>query len=197
MFRIRYEYDMRSPKDPSKVLMSPRGRELVENEEQDENKKMKSIVVEEQEQEEGSESESESETGFVDLDQDTLLNVLKRVDLVTLGRAECVNKLWSKVARDDRLWEPIATRFWASTGRLEVSKDYLRWMSFRQAFRASNPRYLGYNTASDFNSIPDFFSIDPQVFSSQKRPWVQNIAKRSVWIHVHDCDWDCVLCTVH
>ena len=46
--------------------MSPRGRELVENEEQYENKKMKSIVVEEQEQEEG----SESETGFVDLDED-------------------------------------------------------------------------------------------------------------------------------
>ena len=190
---------MRSAKDPSKVLsfvkMSPRGRELVENEEQDENKKMKSIVVEEQEQEEG--SERESETGFVDFDQDTLLNVLKRVDLVTLGRAECVNKLWSKVARDDRLWEPIATRFWASTGRLEVSKDYLRWMSFRQAFRASNPIYLGNYTASYFNSIPDFYSIDPQVFSSQIRPWVQNIAKRSVWIHVHDCDWDCVLCTVH
>ena len=169
---------MRSAKDPSKVLsfvkMSPRGRELVENEEQDENKKMKSIVVEEQEQEEGSESESESETGFVDLDQDTLLNVLKRVDLVTLGRAECVNKLWSKVARDDRLWEPIATRFWASTGRLEVSKGYLRWMSFRQAFRASNPIYLGNYTASYFNSIPDFYSIDPRVFSNQIRSWVQN-----------------------
>ena len=78
--------------------MSP-GRELVENEEQYENKKMKSIVVEEQEQEEG----SESETGFVDLDWDTLLNVLERVDVVTLGRAACVNKLWREVALDERL----------------------------------------------------------------------------------------------
>ena len=116
--------------------MSPRGRELVENEEQDENKKMKSIVVEEQEQEEG--SERESETGFVDFDQDTLRNLLKRVDAVTLGRAECVNKLWRKVARDDWLWEPIATRFLASNGMLEFLRYCPGLMSFRQAFRASS-----------------------------------------------------------
>ena len=73
--------------------MSPRGCELVENEEQGKNKKMKSIVVEEQEQEQ----EEGSESGFVDLDNDTLHNVLKRVDMVTLGRAACVNKLWSKL----------------------------------------------------------------------------------------------------
>ena len=155
--------------------MSPRGRELVENEEQDEKKKMKSIVVEEQVQEEG--SESESETGFVDLDQDTLLNVLQRVDLLTLRRAGCVNKLWRKVAQDDRLWEPIVTRFWASRGMLKSLDNirrYLRFSTVRRALRICSPIDLENFIRSDFNSIPDFYSIDPQVFSSQIRPWVQN-----------------------
>ena len=155
--------------------MSPRGRELVENEEQYENKKMKSIAVEEQEQEEG--SESESETGFVDLDQDTLFNVLQRVDAVTLRRAECVNKLWRKVAQDGRLWEPIATRFWASIGRLESLdkiRHCLRPVIFRWALHGRNIILLEKYISSDFNSIPDFYSIDPQVFSRQIRPWVQN-----------------------
>ena len=48
---------------------------LVESEEQD--KKMKPIAFQEQVQEE----ESESETKFVDLDEDTLLKVLSRVDI--------------------------------------------------------------------------------------------------------------------
>ena len=156
--------------------MSPGGRELVENEEQDEKKKMKSIVVEEQVQEEG--SESESETGFVDLDQDTLFNVLQRVDAVTLGRAMCVNKLWRMVGEDDWLWGPIATSFWASNGGLEfldnIKIHFLHRMGFRQAFCAIYPSYFGKYKASDSNSIPDFYSIDPQVFSSQIRPWVQN-----------------------
>ena len=118
-------------------------------------------------------------TSIQDLDPCALYNVLKHVDAVTLGRAECVNRLWGRVACDDRLWEPIARKFWASNGMLEFSRDCLRWMSFRQAFRASILYKAGHTVTmadapSDFNSIPDFYSIDSQVFSSQIRPWVQN-----------------------
>ena len=53
-----------------------------------------------------------------DLYQDMLHNVLKHVDMVTLGQAECVNKLWRKVARDERLWGPITTRIYARFGSI-------------------------------------------------------------------------------
>ncbi|KAF3949006.1 hypothetical protein CMV_025063 [Castanea mollissima] len=122
--------------------MCPRGRGLVENEEQYENKKMKSIVVEEQEEEEEEGSGSERETGFVDLNQDMLHNVLKFVDMVTLGRAACVNKLWSKVALDDRLWAPF----------IIYRRRGLPWAFHRMILRPP--------------------PIDPQVFSRQIEPWV-------------------------
>ncbi|KAM4129396.1 hypothetical protein ACJW30_01G019700 [Castanea mollissima] len=160
-------------------MCCPRGRELVENEEQYENKKMESIVVEEQEEEEEG-SEGESETGFVDLDQDTLRNVLERVDAVTLGRAQCVNKLWRKVASDDRIWEPIAVKFWVGIGgreSLDKMIHFSRGTGFGPAVCYWMHLYVGesnFNTPSDYNSIPDFNSIDPQVFSSQIEPWVQN-----------------------
>ncbi|KAF3949007.1 hypothetical protein CMV_025064 [Castanea mollissima] len=135
-------------------MCCPRGRGLGENEEQ----------------------------SIVDLDQDTLRNVLERVDAVTLLRAEGVNKLWRKVARDDRLWEPIALRLWAGSGKLECIDEmthYIRFraVGFRTAVRHWIYSYVGkpnLNTPSDYNSIPDFYSIDPQVFSSQIGPWVQN-----------------------
>ncbi|XP_030924878.1 F-box protein GID2-like [Quercus lobata] len=146
--------------------MNSCGRGLVESEEQDENKKMKLIVVEEQEQEEGSESESESRTGFVDLDPDTLLNVLKRVDAdaVTLGRAACVNKLWRKVAGDDQLWEPIVTRHFLRSG------GYGRF----DVFRKEVPKFGGFCRFHSLRLWPlskpppsDFFSIDPTVLKIQ------------------------------
>ena len=135
--------------------MNSCGRGLVENEEQD--KKVKSIVVEEQEEEEG----SESETRFVDLDQDVLHNVLKRVDVVTLGRAACVNQLWRAVAQDERLWEPIVTRHFLRSG------GYGRF----DVFRKEVPKFGGFCRFYSLRlwslSKPppsDFFSIDPTVF---------------------------------
>ncbi|KAM4129394.1 hypothetical protein ACJW30_01G019500 [Castanea mollissima] len=56
-------------------------------------------------------------TGFVDLDEDTLLEVFKRVDMKTLLRVACVNKLWYTTAQNDQLWfPPISLRLLASTG---------------------------------------------------------------------------------
>uniref|UniRef100_A0A7N2QY67 F-box domain-containing protein n=1 Tax=Quercus lobata TaxID=97700 RepID=A0A7N2QY67_QUELO len=138
--------------------MSTRGRELVENEEQCENKKMKSIVVEEQEQEEGSES------GFVDLDQDTLHDVLKRVDEVTLMRVARVNKLWRKVAGECLP---------AILGPLVNGVAPLGFTPGRYNLAVSLLAYERVNLPQVAKPPPlDFYSIDPQVFSSQIGPWV-------------------------
>ncbi|KAL0017481.1 hypothetical protein SO802_004550 [Lithocarpus litseifolius] len=145
--------------------MKPRRRGLVESEEQGENKKMKSIVVEEQE--EG--SESRSGTGFVDLDRDSLYNVFKRLDAVSLGRAECVNKQCRMVAQDWRLWEPFATMFWTSRG------GYVSVDAFRNVIRMTGFPRIVYTKIilRMMKHLPlDFYSIDPRVFSRQIKPWV-------------------------
>lgn len=63
-------------------------------------KKMKNTEIEE---------EVEA-TGFMNLDENLLYEVLKHVDARTLGVAACVNKQWHKTAQDERLWELICTR---------------------------------------------------------------------------------------
>ncbi|KAM4129397.1 hypothetical protein ACJW30_01G019800 [Castanea mollissima] len=92
-------------------------RGLAENheqeEEQQEDKKMKRIRVEEEEEEE---NEEENESGFVNLDENLLYEVLKHVDARTLGSAACVSKLWHKTVQDERLWELICTKHWANIG---------------------------------------------------------------------------------
>ncbi|XP_075672022.1 F-box protein GID2-like [Castanea sativa] len=151
--------------------MNSCGRGLVENEEQD--KKVKSIVVEEQEEEE----EDESETRFVDLHGDVLHNVLKRVDVVTLGRAACVNKPWCKVARDERLWEPIATTLVLRSG------GYGRFDEFRKVV----PKFGGFRQFHRLCLRPlskpppsDFFSIDPSVFSRQSFSYIASTSSKLV-----------------
>ncbi|EEF52332.1 F-box protein GID2 [Ricinus communis] len=57
-----------------------------------------------------------SGTGFVNLDENLLYEVLKHVDARTLGRAACVSKQWHRTAQDERLWELICTRHWANIG---------------------------------------------------------------------------------
>ena len=88
-------------------------RGLAENhddEEQQQDKKMKRIRVEEEENEE------ENESGFVNLDENLLYEVLKHVDARTLGSAACVSKLWHRTVQDERLWELICTKHWANIG---------------------------------------------------------------------------------
>ncbi|KDP41672.1 hypothetical protein JCGZ_16079 [Jatropha curcas] len=55
-------------------------------------------------------------TGFVNLDENLLFEVLKHVDARTLGRAACVSKQWHRTVKDERLWELICTRHWANIG---------------------------------------------------------------------------------
>ncbi|XP_050215510.1 F-box protein GID2 [Mercurialis annua] len=57
-----------------------------------------------------------SATGFFNLDENLLFEVLKHVDATTLGRAACVSKQWHRTSQDERLWELICTRHWANIG---------------------------------------------------------------------------------
>lgn len=85
----------------------------------DDKKKMKKMKTEEesgsdsevQEQEEGA-----MESGFMNMDNNLLFEVLKHVDAKTLAMAGCVSKQWHETAQDERLWELICTRHWANTG---------------------------------------------------------------------------------
>ncbi|KAF9621980.1 hypothetical protein IFM89_029200 [Coptis chinensis] len=56
----------------------------------------------------------EQATVFTNLGEDLLFEVLKHADPKTLASAACVSKQWSKTAQDERLWEMIYTRHWAS-----------------------------------------------------------------------------------
>ncbi|KAH9758107.1 F-box protein GID2 [Citrus sinensis] len=78
--------------------------------------KMKKVKQEEEEEEEEEEGEQSKETGFTNLDENLLFEVLKHADARTLARAACVNKLWHKTAQDERLWELICTRHFANVG---------------------------------------------------------------------------------
>ena len=62
------------------------------------------------------EEEEVKETGFTNLDENLLFEVLKHVDAKTLATASCVSKQWHKTAQDERLWELICTRHWVSFG---------------------------------------------------------------------------------
>lgn len=76
--------------------------------------KKKVKQFEEEEIENGESAESAS--GFLNLDENLLFEVLKHVDATTLGRAACVSKQWLRTTQDERLWELICTRHWANIG---------------------------------------------------------------------------------
>ncbi|XP_022151668.1 F-box protein GID2 [Momordica charantia] len=65
---------------------------------------------------ETAEDSASGKSGFVNLDDNLLFEVLKHVDARTLAMAACVSKQWHKTAEDERLWELICTRHWANTG---------------------------------------------------------------------------------
>lgn len=60
------------------------------------------------EEDEGGEMK-EMRTGFSQLDKDKLLEVLKHVDVRTLGLVARISKLWWKTTKDERLWEMLYT----------------------------------------------------------------------------------------
>lgn len=51
-----------------------------------------------------------------DLGEDLVLEILKRADARTLARAACVSRRWRRMVEDERIWEAVCTRHWASVG---------------------------------------------------------------------------------
>ncbi|XP_074556530.1 F-box protein GID2-like [Curcuma longa] len=58
-----------------------------------------------------------------EIGEDLVLEVLKRADARTVGRAACVCRIWRRLAEDDRLWEVVCTRDWV---KLPYSELQLR-----------------------------------------------------------------------
>lgn len=56
----------------------------------------------------------EATTSLVLTDENLLHEVLKHADARSLATASCVNKQWHRTAEDERLWELICTRHWAT-----------------------------------------------------------------------------------
>ncbi|GAB2293814.1 hypothetical protein Dimus_028027 [Dionaea muscipula] len=84
--------------------------------------KMKKVKLKEDTEQEGDAETEEiqnlqpSLTGFLNLDENLLYEVLKHADARTLAVAACVSKLWHRTAQDERLWELICTRHWTHIG---------------------------------------------------------------------------------
>ncbi|XP_026431960.1 F-box protein GID2-like [Papaver somniferum] len=81
---------------------------VITEEEDDRLKKRKNKLEEEE--------DDDNEIGFVKLNDDLAFEVLKHFDAKTLATAACVNKRWSEMAEDERLWEIICTRHWQNIG---------------------------------------------------------------------------------
>ncbi|KAG1363926.1 putative F-box protein GID2 [Cocos nucifera] len=61
-------------------------------------------------------ADAEEEVVVADLGEDLVFEVLKRADAGTLAAAACVSRRWRMLAEDERLWEAVCVRHWASIG---------------------------------------------------------------------------------
>ncbi|PKU67330.1 F-box protein GID2 [Dendrobium catenatum] len=69
------------------------------------------------EQEEGEVIISPSkEDAAPELGDDLVFEILKRADARSLAASACVSRRWRSLAEDERLWEAVCTRHWASIG---------------------------------------------------------------------------------
>lgn len=68
-----------------------------------------------QKSEEGAEAE-EVVVEAAELGEDLVFEVLKRADARTLAAAACASRRWRMLAEDERLWEAVCVRHWASIG---------------------------------------------------------------------------------
>ena len=105
--------------------------------------------------------------------------MLERVDVVTLGRAACVNKLWRKMALDGRLWEPIVKRIlfnmfgFNNNDKLEHLVEHTCGFYNNDEHSEEDYRSLFHSfykslRESSLSQNLDFYSID---FSKKIRPW--------------------------
>ncbi|XP_059454071.1 F-box protein GID2-like [Corylus avellana] len=156
--------------------------------EKGEDKKMKKIRVEGEEEGGGGGGEEEEEeegeeggrgSGFVNLDENLLYEVLKHVDARTLASAGCVSKLWHRTAQDERLWELICTRHWANIGcpKQQLRSVVLALGGFRRLHsqflcHLSKPQSSGSSASSSASSSSSSWSpFAPMIGSKPPTRW--------------------------
>ncbi|CAD5168571.1 F-box protein GID2-like [Musa acuminata AAA Group] len=88
-------------------------RRSIDGKEEKKNKRPRSAEV----------AAPEEAVSAAELGEDLLLEVLKRADARTLGRAACVSRGWRRLAEDERLWEAVCTRDWV---KVPCGKQQLR-----------------------------------------------------------------------
>ncbi|WOL14166.1 F-box protein GID2-like [Canna indica] len=78
--------------------------------------------------------EPDREVVVAELGEDLVLEVLKRADARTVGRAACACRLWRRIAEDERLWEAVCTRDWIKVpcGKQQLRSVVLALGGFRQ-----------------------------------------------------------------
>ncbi|KAI3971518.1 hypothetical protein MKW92_003090 [Papaver armeniacum] len=115
--RERSERKRRADEDPS----------LVTEEDERLKKKRKKKLKEE---------DDEHEIGLGNLNEDLKFEVLKLLDAESLATAACVNKKWSEMAKDDRLWEFIVTRRWCWANVGCRNRDFCSYVRRTGGFRS-------------------------------------------------------------
>lgn len=78
--------------------------------------------------------EEEGPPAVAELGEDLVLEVLKRADAWTLGRAACVSRRWRRLAEDEGLWEAVCTRDWVKVpcGKQQLRSVVLALGGFRR-----------------------------------------------------------------
>ncbi|XP_021903599.1 F-box protein GID2 [Carica papaya] len=136
----------------------------------EEDKKMKKLKVEDDGEFLG--------TGFVNLDENLLFEVLKHVDAKTLAMAACVSKLWHRTAQDERLWELICTRHWANIGcgNQQLRSVVLALGGFRRlhslyVWPLSKPQSSSSGSSSTSSSSSSWAPFPPMISSKPPPRW--------------------------
>ncbi|KAG6466390.1 F-box protein GID2-like [Zingiber officinale] len=78
--------------------------------------------------------EEEGPPAVAELGEDLVLEVLKRADAWTLGKAACVSRRWRRLAEDEGLWEAVCTRDWVKVpcGKQQLRSVVLALGGFRR-----------------------------------------------------------------
>ncbi|KAA8531645.1 hypothetical protein F0562_006638 [Nyssa sinensis] len=109
-------------------------------------------------------------TGFVNLDEDLLFEVLKHADARTLATAACVSKQWRRTAEDELLWEMNCTRHWANIGcdSQQLRSVVLALGGFRRLHALCLWPLLKTPSSSTTSSSPHSSPHSPVVVSSKR-----------------------------
>ncbi|CAL9084667.1 unnamed protein product [Musa textilis] len=102
------------------------------------------------------EEEEEGMVNVAELGEDLILEVLKRADARTLGRAACASRRWRRLAEDERLWEAVCTRDWVRVpyGERQLRSVVLALGGFRRLHSLYILPFLGTSSPRTVASSP-------------------------------------------